>query len=77
VCAAADGGRWIARLSEPSGQVLTEHHDIDNMYNDNNYLEIREGSQSYTFKIPGPTLRLEGSIELIAGEHGAILINGH
>jgi len=60
-----------------AGQVLIEHHDIDNMYNDNNYLEIREGSQSYTFKIPGSTLKLEASIELIAGERGAILINGH
>ena len=59
-----------------AGQVLIEHHDIDNMYNDNNYLEIREGSQSYTFKIPGPALTLEGSIELIPGEHAAILING-
>ena len=60
-----------------AGRVLIEHHDIDNLYNDNNYLEIREGSQSYNFKIPGPAITLEGSIELIPGEHDAILINGH
>ena len=59
------------------GQVMIEHHDSDNLYNHKNYLEIREGSQSYNFKIPGPALTLEGPIELIPGEHGAILINGH
>ena len=59
------------------GQVMIEHHDADNMTNDNNYLEIREGSHSYNFKIPGSALTLEGSIELIAGEYAAILINGH
>lgn len=59
-----------------AGQVLIEHHDIDNLYNHNNYLEIREGSHSYNFKIPGPALTLEGFIELIPGEHAAILING-
>ena len=59
------------------GQVMIEHHDADNMTNDNNYLEIKEGSQSYNFKIPGSALTLEGSIELIPGEHAAILINGH
>ena len=59
------------------GQVMIEHHDADNLNNQNNYLEIREGSQSYNFKIPGPALTLEGSLELIPGEHEAILINGH
>jgi hypothetical protein len=57
-----------------AGQVLIEHHDTDNMYNHNNYLEIREGLQSYTFRIPGPTL---SSLELIPGEHATILINGN
>jgi len=63
--------------AQRGGQVVIEHHDGDNMTNDNNYLEIIEGSQSYKFKIPGPALRLEGSIELIPGEHAAILVNGH
>ena len=59
-----------------AGQVLIEHHDLDNMYNDNNYLEIRDGSHSYNSRIPRPALTLEGSIELIPGEHAAILIDG-
>jgi len=58
------------------GQVMIEHHDLDNITNDNNYLEIREGSHVYNFKIPGPAFKLEGSVELIPGEHKAILING-
>jgi hypothetical protein len=59
-----------------AGQVLIEHHDRDNMYNDNNYLEIGDGLHSYNSKIPGSALTLEGSIELIPGEHAAILIDG-
>lgn len=59
------------------GQVLIEHHDKDNMHNDNNYLEIQDGSHSYKSKIPGSNLTLEGSTELIPNEHGAILVNGH
>jgi len=58
------------------GMVLIEHHDTDNMYNRNNYIEIRDGSQSYTFHIPDGHLRLEGSVELIPNEHGALLLNG-
>jgi hypothetical protein len=58
------------------GMVLIEHHDADNMYNQNNYLEIREGSQSFKFRMPDGRLRLEGSVELIPNDHGALLLNG-
>jgi hypothetical protein len=59
------------------GQVLIEHHDNDNLFNANNYLEIRDDSQSYKFRIPGSNLILEDPIKLIPNEHGAILVNGH
>ncbi len=58
-----------------AGLVLIEHHDADNMYNSNNYLEIREGPQSHLLKLPWDGLRLEESVELIPGEYAAILIN--
>lgn len=58
-----------------AGLVLIEHHDADDMYNSNNYLEIREGSQSHLLKLPGNGLSIEGSVELIPGAHAAISIN--
>ncbi len=59
------------------GLVMIEHHDGDNITNDNNYLEIREGFHSYKFKIPGSAITLGGSVELIPGERDAILLNSH
>ena len=59
-----------------NGAVLVEHHDVDNMYDQNNYLEIRDGSQSFKFRLPDGRLRLEGSVELIPNDHGAVLLNG-
>src|SRR3954464_15120687 len=58
------------------GMVLIEHHDADNMYNQNNYLEIRDGFQSFKFRLPGGVLKLEGSVALIPNDRGAVLLNG-
>lgn len=60
-----------------AGMVLIEHHDADNVYNRNNYLEIRNGSQSSRFRMPtAGRLTLECSLQLIRNDHGALLLNG-